>query len=121
MKLSLVIEGGGLRGSFAIGALTELAKLLPVRPNHVYATSSGAPNAAYFAAGQLRLAVLEAPGGTIGHDVDDDRCAAGGGGSSALRKVGTARTEQHAITGQERSTVHVRMNTRENSAKLVRI
>ena len=54
MKLSLVIEGGGLRGSFAIGALSELARLLPVRPAHVYATSSGAPNAAYFATGQLR-------------------------------------------------------------------
>ncbi|NVB43032.1 patatin-like phospholipase family protein [Pseudenhygromyxa sp. WMMC2535] len=53
MKLSLVIEGGGLRGAFAVGALAELARVLPVPVHQVYATSSGAPNAAYFAAGQI--------------------------------------------------------------------
>lgn len=52
-KLGIVVEGGGLRGSFAVGALAELDRLLRVRPAHVFATSSGAPNAAYFAAGQI--------------------------------------------------------------------
>ena len=57
MKLSLVIEGGGLRGSFAAGALAELERLLPVRPTGVFATSSGAPNAAYFTTGQIEEGV----------------------------------------------------------------
>jgi predicted patatin/cPLA2 family phospholipase len=48
-----VIEGGGLRGAFAVGALDELDRVLPVRPAHVFATSSGAPNAAYYATGQI--------------------------------------------------------------------
>jgi predicted patatin/cPLA2 family phospholipase len=52
-KLGIVIEGGGLRGAFAVGALDELDRVLPVRPAHVFATSSGAPNAAYFATGQI--------------------------------------------------------------------
>ena len=52
-KLGIVIEGGGLRGSFAAGVLDELDRVLPVRPAHVFATSSGAPNAAYFATGQI--------------------------------------------------------------------
>ncbi|PRP95026.1 Patatin-like phospholipase [Enhygromyxa salina] len=53
MKLAIVVEGGGLRGSFAVGALAELAQVLPVAPAHVFATSSGAPNAAYFTTGQI--------------------------------------------------------------------
>jgi len=48
-----VIEGGGLRGAFAVGALAELERVLPARPSRVYATSSGAPNAAYFTTGQI--------------------------------------------------------------------
>jgi predicted patatin/cPLA2 family phospholipase len=52
-KLGIVIEGGGLRGAFAVGALDELDRVLPVRPAHVFATSSGAPNAAYYATGQI--------------------------------------------------------------------
>lgn len=52
MDLAIVIEGGGLRGAFAVGALAELDGALPT-PSRVYATSSGAPNAAYFTAGQI--------------------------------------------------------------------
>lgn len=48
-----MIEGGGLRGAFAVGALAELERVLPARPSRVYATSSGAPNAAYFTTGQI--------------------------------------------------------------------
>ena len=57
MSLSLVIEGGGLRGAFAVGALAELDRVLRVRPDRVFATSSGAPNAAYFATGQIESGV----------------------------------------------------------------
>lgn len=52
-QLGIVIEGGGLRGAFAVGALDELDRVLPVRAAHVLATSSGAPNAAYYATGQI--------------------------------------------------------------------
>lgn len=52
-QLGVVIEGGGLRGAFAVGVLEELDRMLPVRPAHVFATSSGAPNAAYYATGQI--------------------------------------------------------------------
>lgn len=52
-RLGIVIEGGGLRGAFGVGVLAELDRLLAVRPAHVFATSSGAPNAAYFATGQI--------------------------------------------------------------------
>jgi predicted patatin/cPLA2 family phospholipase len=52
-KLGIVIEGGGLRGAFAVGALDELDRALQVRPAHVFATSSGAPSAAYYATGQI--------------------------------------------------------------------
>jgi predicted patatin/cPLA2 family phospholipase len=51
--LGVVIEGGGLRGAFAVGVLDELDRVLPARPAHVFATSSGAPNAAYYATGQI--------------------------------------------------------------------
>ena len=50
-----MIEGGGLRGSFAVGVLAELERMLPARPRRVFATSSGAPNAAYFTTGQIEL------------------------------------------------------------------
>jgi predicted patatin/cPLA2 family phospholipase len=51
--LGIVLEGGGLRGAFAVGALEELDRVLQVDPAHVFATSSGAPNAAYYATGQI--------------------------------------------------------------------
>lgn len=53
MSLAIVVEGGGLRGAFAVGVLAGLAKLLRRPVDHVFATSSGAPNAAYFATGQI--------------------------------------------------------------------
>jgi predicted patatin/cPLA2 family phospholipase len=53
MSLSIAVEGGGLRGAFAVGALAELAEQLEQPVAHVLATSSGAPNAAYFATGQI--------------------------------------------------------------------
>lgn len=53
MSLGIVIEGGGLRGAFAVGALAELDGLLERPASHVFATSSGAPNAAYYATGQI--------------------------------------------------------------------
>jgi predicted patatin/cPLA2 family phospholipase len=52
-SLGIVLEGGGLRGAFAVGVLEELDRVLPVRAAHVFATSSGAPNAAYYATGQI--------------------------------------------------------------------
>jgi predicted patatin/cPLA2 family phospholipase len=57
MSLAIVIEGGGLRGAFAVGVLAELAAILERPATHVYATSSGAPNAAYFATGQIASGV----------------------------------------------------------------
>jgi len=53
MSLAIVVEGGGLRGAFAVGVLAGLARILPRPADHVLATSSGAPNAAYFATGQI--------------------------------------------------------------------
>ena len=53
MSLAIAIEGGGLRGAFAVGVLEQLAKVLEQPVAHVLATSSGAPNAAYFATGQI--------------------------------------------------------------------
>jgi predicted patatin/cPLA2 family phospholipase len=53
LVLGIVIEGGGLRGAFAVGVLDELDRVLSVRPAHVFATSSGAPNAAYYVTGQI--------------------------------------------------------------------
>ena len=52
-NLGIVIEGGGLRGAFAVGVLAELDRLLQTRAGQVFATSSGAPNAAYYATGQI--------------------------------------------------------------------
>lgn len=53
MSLAIAIEGGGLRGAFAVGVLEQLARVLEQPVAHVLATSSGAPNAAYFATGQI--------------------------------------------------------------------
>jgi predicted patatin/cPLA2 family phospholipase len=53
MSVGVVIEGGGLRGAFAVGVLAQLDGLLREPPQHVFATSSGAPNAAYFSTGQI--------------------------------------------------------------------
>ena len=53
MSLAIVIEGGGLRGAFAVGVLSELAARVKRPVTHLFATSSGAPNAAYFATGQI--------------------------------------------------------------------
>jgi predicted patatin/cPLA2 family phospholipase len=53
MSLAIAVEGGGLRGAFAAGVLSELGALLKRPATHVFATSSGAPNAAYFATGQI--------------------------------------------------------------------
>ena len=53
MSLAIAVEGGGLRGAFAVGVLSELDALLRRPATHVFATSSGAPNAAYFATGQI--------------------------------------------------------------------
>lgn len=53
MSLTIAIEGGGLRGAFAVGVLEQLAEVLEQPVAHLLATSSGAPNAAYFATGQI--------------------------------------------------------------------
>jgi predicted patatin/cPLA2 family phospholipase len=53
----LVLQGGGMRGSYSIGALVALSELgLDTAFDHVYGVSSGAINGAYFVAGQARLA-----------------------------------------------------------------
>ncbi len=54
---ALVVEGGGLRGAFCAGVLESLHHLAPSAPSHVYATSAGAPSAAYLATGQIELAI----------------------------------------------------------------
>lgn len=56
-KLAIVVEGGGLRGAFCAGALQTLAQVLPRQPDYVFATSSGAPSAAFFALGHIDRAV----------------------------------------------------------------
>jgi predicted patatin/cPLA2 family phospholipase len=56
-KLGIVVEGGGLRGAFCAGALQALAPLLPRPADYVFATSSGAPSAAFYALGQIDRAV----------------------------------------------------------------
>jgi predicted patatin/cPLA2 family phospholipase len=53
----LVVEGGGLRGAFSAGALAELAGDGSLRLDACYATSSGAPSAAYLLTGQVEDAV----------------------------------------------------------------
>lgn len=55
--LGIVVEGGGLRGAFCAGALQALAPLLPRPVDYIFATSSGAPSAAFFALGQIDRAV----------------------------------------------------------------
>jgi predicted patatin/cPLA2 family phospholipase len=49
---ALVIEGGGLRGAFSAGVTAELAAGGVQRFDDIVAVSSGAPTAAYLAAGQ---------------------------------------------------------------------
>lgn len=56
-KLAIVVEGGGLRGSFCAGALQGLASVLPRPPDYIFATSSGAPSAAFFALGHIERAI----------------------------------------------------------------
>jgi predicted patatin/cPLA2 family phospholipase len=56
-KLAIVVEGGGLRGSFCAGALQSLAQVLPRKPDYIFATSSGAPSAAFFALGDIDRAI----------------------------------------------------------------
>lgn len=53
----LVVEGGGLRGAFSAGVLAELARDGSLRLDACYATSSGAPSAAYLLTGQIEDAV----------------------------------------------------------------
>jgi predicted patatin/cPLA2 family phospholipase len=53
----LVVEGGGLRGAFSAGALAELARDGSLHLDACYATSSGAPSAAYLLTGQIEDAV----------------------------------------------------------------
>lgn len=71
MRLGIVVEGGGLRGAFAVGVLHELAGRLPEPPSHVFATSSGAPNAAYFVTGQIDDGVRIWEGFTHGRQLID--------------------------------------------------
>ncbi len=53
----LVLQGGGMRGSYSIGVLVALSELgLHTAFDHVYGVSSGAVNGAYFVAGQAQLA-----------------------------------------------------------------
>jgi predicted patatin/cPLA2 family phospholipase len=56
-KLAIVVEGGGLRGAFCAGALQGLAQVLPRSPDYIFATSSGAPSAAFFALGHIDRAI----------------------------------------------------------------
>lgn len=53
----LVVEGGGLRGAFCAGALEALDRMGYARPDAVFATSAGAPSAAYLRTGQIHRAV----------------------------------------------------------------
>jgi predicted patatin/cPLA2 family phospholipase len=54
-KLALVIEGGALRGVCSAGGVAALEELgLGEVFDHVYGTSAGVMNAAYFVAGQAR-------------------------------------------------------------------
>ncbi|MFT3764707.1 MAG: patatin family protein [Minicystis sp.] len=56
---ALLVEGGGLRGAFGAGVLAELAREGARAPvfDDVVAVSSGAPSAAYMAAGQMDDAI----------------------------------------------------------------
>lgn len=56
-RIALVVEGGGLRGAFSAGVLGAWDRLSPRPADFVYATSAGAPSAAYLATGQIDLAV----------------------------------------------------------------
>jgi predicted patatin/cPLA2 family phospholipase len=56
-SLTLVIEGGGLRGAFCAGVLSELESPLRGLVARLYGASAGAPSAAYFATGQIQRAI----------------------------------------------------------------
>jgi predicted patatin/cPLA2 family phospholipase len=56
-RVALVVEGGGLRGAFSAGVLAAWDRLAPRPADFVYATSAGAPSAAYLATGQIDLAI----------------------------------------------------------------
>jgi predicted patatin/cPLA2 family phospholipase len=53
----LVLEGGGLRGAFVAGALSELARCESLRFSDIFATSAAAASAAYMVAGQIDRAL----------------------------------------------------------------
>jgi predicted patatin/cPLA2 family phospholipase len=57
VRSALVIEGGGLRGAFCAGALETLHRSGYPKPQAVFATSAGAPSAAYLRTGQIHRAV----------------------------------------------------------------
>lgn len=57
MRSVLVLEGGGLRGAFGAGVLSELERQAAPRFSDVVAVSSGAPTAAYYGAHQLSDAI----------------------------------------------------------------
>ncbi len=65
MKRALVLNGGGSRGAYQIGACQALSEL-GVRFDGVYGTSIGALNAALFAQGDLEGAVRLWSGITVG-------------------------------------------------------
>lgn len=80
--IGVVVEGGGLRGSFGVGVLAELATWgarLPLPITHLFATSSGAPNAAFFAAGQIEDGVRIWNERTHGRELIDFRKLVGRG------------------------------------------
>lgn len=49
---ALVVEGGGLRGAFGAGVITELSRAGLAAFDDIVAVSAGAPSAAYLATGQ---------------------------------------------------------------------
>jgi predicted patatin/cPLA2 family phospholipase len=53
----LVLEGGGLRGAFVAGALSELNLAGRLEFSHIFATSAAAASAAYMVAGQIERAL----------------------------------------------------------------
>ena len=53
----LVLEGGGLRGAFVAGVLSEFERTPALRFSHIYATSAAAASAAYLLAGQIDRAL----------------------------------------------------------------
>lgn len=57
-KFALVVQGGGMRGTYSIAALAELEKHgLNDRFGDIFATSAGALNATYYLAGQAQVGI----------------------------------------------------------------